>query len=350
MRRKGLLNRSGIYVRFISWVSQNVEKRWWQHQSPCFGMRGLARVYHRLNQYNLKQRHYRQHTPAIPLISVGNITVGGSGKTPFVVWLSTELIQLGYKPVVICRGDGGGLRVVHVVKKEDKAMDVGDEAKMLAQQCGCPVIRGRDRVAAASMAETLGNVMILDDGFQYRQLKACVNLVLVPHVGVGNGCLLPAGPMREPLAALCRADVVVRTGGMHAPQVSDQKEWWAYCKPQALQNIQTLNSVKPTEVMALSSIARPQRFLDSLRQCELNVVKHAFFPDHHAFKKEDIKRIVDDPLAVVITAKDAVKLVDIWPKNKALWVLNQTVCCEQGLMEQIHGHMLRHKMENDDVG
>jgi len=337
----------GLYHR----LHQKIEKRWWQAKKPWLMTAALACFYHQINQYNLQRRLQRQIVPKIPLISVGNITVGGSGKTPFVIWLSQQLIQLGYTPVIICRGDGGYSRNIRHVQTTDSAFEVGDEAKMLAQQCQCPVIRGRDRVQASVMAASLGNVMILDDGFQYRQLKASVDIVLVPHMGIGNACILPAGPMREPVSALKRTDLVIRTGAQGAsPMLSDKKEWWLQFQSSGLQDVQTTQNAAPKQVIALTSIARPQRFVESLTRYGIQVVEHSFFPDHHTFDFKDIQDVLTTNIAVAVTAKDAVKLLEIWPKDKALWVLRQAIQCEQGLMEKIQEHMLRAKKEMYHVG
>ncbi|MDQ6961356.1 MAG: tetraacyldisaccharide 4'-kinase [Mariprofundaceae bacterium] len=331
-------------------LKQWVENYWWKSEKPCLMLRSLSGFYHYLNQYNLKKRFDRREIPLVPLISVGNITVGGSGKTPFVVWLVKELQGRGFSPVVLCRGDGGSSQKLRWVEQGDNASDVGDEAKMLFEQCACPVIRGRDRLQAAGMAAVHGDVLILDDGFQYRQLQATLDIVLVPHVGVGNACMLPVGPMREPVSALQRADMVVRTGGKKAKQLSAQKEWWWWAKPNLLKDINTAQQVPPKEMLALTSIARPQRFVDALRSKYIQVRQHIFFPDHHVFCQDDIADALSADFAIAVTAKDAVKLLALWPLEKPLWVLGQEPNCEQGLMEEIHGHMLRHQMENHHVG
>ncbi|MDX8407228.1 MAG: tetraacyldisaccharide 4'-kinase, partial [Mariprofundaceae bacterium] len=202
-----------------------VERIWWQDTPPPFWLRVIEPIYAAINRRNLDQRSAHAINPELPLISVGNITAGGSGKTPFVLWLAGALKDAGHQPVILCRGDGGkAARPVQVGVDADPA-EVGDEALLLAQQSDCPVIAARDRIQATAMATHLGDLMILDDGFQYRQLKRACDIVLIPAEGIGNGHLIPAGPMREPASALQRADIIVRSGTDNAEPLTSAKEW-----------------------------------------------------------------------------------------------------------------------------
>jgi len=319
-----------------------VEQIWWQPESPPALLRWASRAYASMNDRNLAKRARNTILPSIPLISVGNITVGGSGKTPFVIWLCKQLQQHGYKPVVLCRGDGGRLHQPQVINETDAADQVGDEALLLARSCNVPVIAGRNRVAASIMAENMGNIIILDDGFQYRQLERACDIVLVPSEGIGNGCLLPAGPLREPVSGLSRADLIVRTGNGASAPLSRTREWCWKTQSPGLRQIQNMDMSAPKKVMAVCGIARPQRFLDSLAQQGAEVIDQMMFPDHYRYRSSDIKRMVSKGFPVVTTEKDAVKLAVIWPNNQPLWVLPLEGKGEEGLPEAIIQTILSH--------
>src|SRR5262249_39391360 len=158
--------------------------------------------------------------PALKVISVGNLTVGGTGKTPMVLWLAQALQSRGRRVGILTRGYGGSNKDITVVGTDGRALvtaaEVGDEPVMLARAFAGVVIAGRDRVAAAAIASRRFdlNVVILDDGFQHRRLDRDIDVLLINHRKKGgNGWLLPAGPFREPLAAARRADIVILTKG-----------------------------------------------------------------------------------------------------------------------------------------
>jgi len=324
-------------------LHQYMEHLWWQKKSPPLLLRWTSRLYGCVNRWNLSRRKRHALSPPVPLISVGNITVGGSGKTPFVIWLCKQLQQREYKPVILCRGDGGKLNQPRVVNKNDAAHEVGDEALLLARSCATPVIAGRNRVAASIMAGALGDIIILDDGFQYQQLKRACDIVLIPSQGTGNGCLLPAGPLREPASALSRADLIVRTGDGSATPVTQAKEWRWGTQSSGLQQIQGIDTPVPEKAVAVCGIARPQRFLNSLEQQGITVANQMVFPDHYCYRSNDIEQITGEDLPVVTTEKDAVKLTAIWPDKQPLWVLPLEGEGEEGLPEAIIQTILSHQ-------
>jgi len=316
-------------------LHQYVEQLWWRPESPPVLLRLASRMYKFINDRNLAKRTRNTIRPPIPLISVGNITVGGSGKTPFVIWLCQQLQQHGFHPVILCRGDGGKLQQPQIINKNDPANRVGDEALLLARASNAPVIAGRDRAAASAMAKALGDIIILDDGFQYRQLARVCDIVLVPSTGIGNGCLLPAGPLREQLSALSHADFIVRTGDEPPVPLTHAKEWQWTVYSTVLRQIHGTKQSSPETVMAVCGIARPQRFLDSLKQQGITVKNQLLFPDHYRYQHNDLKQIMGKGLPVVTTEKDAVKLTAIWPENHPLWVLPIIGAGEAGLPETI---------------
>lgn len=309
-------------------------------------LRGLAHVYAVLVQRDQSKRFQQQTCPPVPMISVGNITVGGSGKTPFVVWLAAALKEQGFNPVLLSRGDGANNQTPHIVSPYSKAHEVGDEAILLYQLSGCPVIAGRDRITGAGMAAEWGDVLILDDGFQYQQLHRVCDVVLVPKEGVGNGCLLPAGPLREPVAALARANIIVRTGEGEINPLTAQKEWSWSAKSTDIRDWQGIWQT-PLEVgqtvQLVTSIARPERVFRDLKALGFEVEEHHVFNDHHHYNNEDVAKLLKANVTVVTTGKDAVKLLPLWPEDKPLWVLEQQAEAEQGLINSIVDHLKPHQ-------
>ncbi len=324
---------------------ERVEHLWWRTGAPPGPLRWASGIYAGINAWNLHRRGKNAIAPRIPLISVGNINVGGSGKTPFVIWLCARMQQHGYRPVVLCRGDAGRLSTPRRVDRNDMADEVGDEALLLARRCNTPVIAGRDRISACGMAEALGNVIILDDGFQYRRVKRACDIVLVPAEGIGNGCLLPAGPLREPVDALARADFIVRTGKGHAAPLTQTREWRWCARPQPLQPLCGHTASRPEKVLAVAGIARPWRLLSTLESQGIQVKKFMPFADHHHYRRKDVARIIASGLPVVTTEKDAVKLAPLWPEDALLWILPLEGIGEEGLPDAIIGTILAHSKQ-----
>lgn len=328
----------------MSSIHRSIETMWWSDSAPPLSLRLFSRLYASINALNLELRSRRSQTPPLPLISVGNITAGGSGKTPFVIWLAGELAQRGFRPVVLCRGDGGRKKGVQLVGDHSDPAETGDEAVLLHRLCRCPVIAGRNRVRAARMATEYGDIIILDDGFQYRQLDRACDIVLVPTEGVGNGHLIPAGPMREPLAALSRADLIVRSGDTeniweNIRPLTSGREWrWRAVEGELMQ-VAGEPAEPPRRAVALTAIARPERFLNALKRAGIEVVDTRLFSDHHRFSKDEIDDAMRSEMPVICTGKDAVKLEPLWPKSgesgTGLWMLDQRIEAEPGLIEAI---------------
>jgi tetraacyldisaccharide 4'-kinase len=237
---------------------------------------------------------------------VGNLTVGGSGKTPLTLWLAGELRKRDIKVGIVLRGYGGRAQQPGLVARHSSAEDVGDEALLLARRSGCPVAVGRDRVAAARLLVEQGVELILaDDGLQHLRLKRDLEIVVVDgERRFGNGRLLPAGPLREPVGRLKTVDVVVVNGARgEAGELS-----YVLQSTDALSLIS--NTSRPlkefgmTPVHAVAGIGNPERFFRMLEGHGLQVMRHPF-ADHHAFQSEELK--FTDDLPVLMTEKDAVK-------------------------------------------
>ncbi len=250
----------------------------------------------------------RSQRLAGPVISVGNLSVGGSGKTPFVLLLGELLKARGLKFDVLSRGYGRQSRGVALVDPAGSPHDFGDEPLLIARRLNVPVILGESRYAAGAFAEQKfgPQLHLLDDGFQHRSLARDFDIVLVTPEDARDR-LLPAGRLREPLTALRRADAVVLTSGA-SPQAFPlgQKLVW-----------RARRGIVPTNVPAgpvvFCGIARPQNFVAQLRTAGIEPVAEAFYRDHHAYTERDIRDLLDlrqrsQADGFVTTEKDAVNL------------------------------------------
>lgn len=250
----------------------------------------------------------KSHKLPVPVIVVGNITVGGTGKTPLVIWLADLLKNAGYQPGVISRGYGGNSE--HwplMVSGDSDVKQVGDEPLLIAQQTQLPVVIGPDRVASATqlLASYPCNVIISDDGLQHYKLARDIEIIVVDGVRrFGNGYMLPAGPLREPVARLQSVDFVV----VNVEKYTDS-EFAMQLIGEVAVNISTgerkaLKAFGQTECHALAGIGHPERFFKMLEHAGINCITHSF-PDHYAFDTNDINFRDDKP--VLMTEKDAVK-------------------------------------------
>jgi tetraacyldisaccharide 4'-kinase len=250
----------------------------------------------------------RSHRLSVPVIIVGNITVGGTGKTPLVAWLADYLVKKGYRPGIVARGYGGkATSWPQQVRRDSDPFIVGDEAVLLAGLTGCPMAVGPNRYSAAEALVRYNdcNVVVADDGLQHYALQRDIEIVVIDGVRrFGTGFLLPAGPLREPLARLREADMVVVNG------LGRIGEFPMKLKMGKLRNLLDENQTRAlvdfqrSKVHAVAGIGNPERFFMSLRSVLGRVETHAF-PDHHRYQRHDIA--FEDDAPVLMTAKDAVK-------------------------------------------
>jgi tetraacyldisaccharide 4'-kinase len=243
-----------------------------------------------------------------PVVSVGNLSVGGSGKTPFVLLLGELLKERSIKFDVLSRGYGRKTRGVALVDPAGSARDFGDEPLLIARRLKVPVVVGEDRHAAGTFAEqNFGpQLHLLDDGFQHRSLARDFDIVLVTPEDARDR-LLPAGRLREPLASLRRADAVVLTSGASASSFPlHQKLVWKVRRGIIPANV-------PSRPVVFCGIARPQNFASQLRTAGIEPVAEAFYRDHHSYSEQDIRDLLDlrqrsEADGFVTTEKDAVNL------------------------------------------
>ncbi len=262
----------------------------------------------------------------VPVIVVGNVTAGGSGKTPLALYLAQTLSQLGWCPGIVSRGYAGSLEGTGAVSAASDPARVGDEPVLLARRAGCPVQVGRDRVAAARAllaAHPECSVLIADDGLQHLRLARDIEIVVVDGRGFGNGWPLPAGPLRECPARIGEAQAVVLNGEAELPpQVRPQAVFrmrLAADRFRALRDPQRscgAEDLRGRRLHAVAGIGEPARFFRQLERMGLHCEVHAF-PDHHRFQASDL--VFPGADALLMTEKDAVKCEAFAPPET--WVL-----------------------------
>lgn len=266
-----------------------------------------------------KKNWLKSYAVSAPIVVVGNIVAGGSGKTPLLIGLVERLQQAGYQPGIISRGYGGRSKYWprHVDKQSDPA-EVGDEPVLLARRCGCPIVVAPDRVAAAQtlLRDYACDIVLSDDGLQHYRLQRAIEIVVIDAKrGFGNGFCLPLGPLREPPDRLDSVDFVIQhcspwsdlnlsPGSELATQYSMKLQAGAVINIIDPDVTRMLSSFAGETVHAVAAIGHPERFFEMLRRTGIDVIAHAF-PDHHHFSAEDIS--FNDEKAVLMTEKDAVK-------------------------------------------
>ena len=275
------------------------------------GIVALRRAYYRVV-------HRGRSTSSAFVIVVGNITVGGTGKTPFLIWLAGQCCKRGLKTGIISRGYKGARTTrVTEVGADSRVEEVGDEALLLARKTSCPVVVAADRSRALAWLEqsVQPDVVLSDDGLQHYAMGRDLEIAVIDGVReFGNGRCLPAGPLREPPSRLQSCDLVVRNGHGDPHSLSFEVQ------PEELLALNSREGRKPLQafsgctVHAVAGVGNPGRFFRMLKQAGLNIIEHAF-PDHHAYVKADLE--FGDGAPILMTEKDAVKCEtfldsDIW--------------------------------------
>jgi len=278
--------------------------------------------------------------PVLPTLSVGNVTVGGTGKTPVAAWIASELIERGERPAIVLRGYGADEPLVH---------------RRLNPQV--PVIVSSDRVAGIAQASEVGaTIAVLDDAFQHRQVSRSADVVLVSaDRWSASQHLLPAGPLREPLAALRRATIIVITRkaasdsdvnaaneslaeiAARVPRTTVRlaaDELRSVTEVDGIEERRPLSDIAGRPVRLITAIGDPRALMRQLGALGAGVTAE-LYPDHHYFSREEIARFVrsipPDGLAIC-TLKDAVKLASCWPREApTLWYVSQRVSVERGV-------------------
>lgn len=282
------------------------KRRW-----PSYLLLPLSGLFCLLSRVRRWQHQRQSMQQTVPVIIIGNITVGGTGKTPVVIWLVEQLRQAGWKPGVVSRGFGSQGQT-GLVRSEDNPSTVGDEPLLIVQRTGVPLCVNRDRnqAIASLLAQQDCNIIIADDGLQHYRLKRDIEICVIDgQRWLGNGWCLPAGPLREPPSRLLDCDFVLING--QTLQV----------KPQQLVNLKTgeiqlLSSWWGRQVSVVTGIGNPYRFVAMLTDAGLKPDLQVF-PDHHVFTVNDLPFAQQWP--ILMTEKDAVKCRQ-WA-TQACWYL-----------------------------
>jgi len=280
----------------------------------------------------------------LPVIVVGNINVGGTGKTPLTLTLAEHLIERGFHPLIISRGYTKNTNLIGNIRKAAlprkvsescKVEEVGDEPLLMARRNVCPVWVGRNRVAtahAALDAHPESDVIVCDDGLQHYRLRRDVEIAVIDTArGFGNGRLLPAGPLREPASRLDSVDAVVINGidakpGQYAMQITGDKFYNLNNPSQSV----TAAHFKSTRNHAVAGIGNPQRYFQHLEQLGIAFTPHDF-PDHHPYCAADLAYSECD--AILMTEKDAVKCIPF--ADARFWVLRVDARIDPSLLDHI---------------
>ena len=267
----------------------------------------------------------------VPVIVVGNISVGGTGKSPMVVALCKLLVEHGYRPGIVSRGHGVNVEAPTHVYPNSLPQDVGDEPVMLARRAACPMVvfAKRDDAVKLLLSTTDVNVVVSDDGMQHYKLNRDIEIAMLDATrGVGNGHLLPVGPLREPVERLAEVDFIVSVSETMTRSLETLKLpiTLAPLVPTKLESLDGTKSLDCHDAFAgnsnwhiMAGIGNPERFMTTLERLGLQKknITHQWFTDHHSFEAND----VPSNGAVVMTEKDAVKCQFLDLSNSNVWYL-----------------------------
>lgn len=291
-----------------------------------------------------RQGWFKSHRLSLPVIVVGNISVGGTGKTPLVIWLAKQLMATGWRPLIVSRGYGAKqLSATLSVNASSRAEQVGDEPVLIASRTKCPVWVGKNRVEVgrtALAAHPECNIVICDDGLQHYALQRDIEIAVIDaERGFGNGLLLPAGPLRESVARLDTVDAVVSNGGD-----GEVGRFAMSLEGKQFENLLNAdinafsNDFFGKAIHAVAGIGSPARFFNQLRSLGLQFEPHAF-PDHHPFQPSDLQSLQAE--VILMTEKDAVKCKSFAQEN--WWYLPVDAKVEPDLLLAIKNKLLSKK-------
>ena len=327
-------------------IEASLARLWWRREPGWAAalLSPLSAIYRLL--FLLQRWRVKPRPPLpVPVLVVGNLVVGGAGKTPTVLALVEGLRRLGHRPGIVSRGHARRGHGVRAVGPADPVADVGDEPLLLARRSGVPLWIGRDRPAAASAllaAHAEVDVIVADDGLQHHALARQAEIVVFDERGAGNGHLLPAGPLREPLPQQLPAhrQVLYTAGAASTPLPGAlatrrlSRAWplaaWHAGDARAAVPLQQLQG---QPLLAVAGIAAPAKFFSMLATAGLEAQTLAL-PDHHDYAT--LPWPADGPEAIVVTEKDAVKLEPARCSGRRIWVLPLDLELPETLLERLH--------------
>ncbi len=336
-------------------LQQWLENIWYQGSKGYIVLLPLSAIYCVLNALQRWLKSPKINSLPCPVIVVGNITVGGTGKTPLTLKVVALLQKAGYKPAIITRGYGGKSPQSLPVRVASKMSptEVGDEAVLMASRSGVPVYVGADRVATIKklLDEHDCDVIVSDDGMQHYKLPRDIQIAVIDQSRqLGNGWCLPAGPLREPKQRLVGCDFIVVNG---LETMTEKKPTYTASVPEfgmqlsgkQLINLKTkqekpLTAFVGETVNAVSGIGNPQRFFDTLQNAGLTMNTQSF-PDHHPFTASDFTH--QNTHSIIMTEKDAVKCQSF--ATESMWYLPVTATLD-GAFESVFLNRLAQKFES----
>jgi tetraacyldisaccharide 4'-kinase len=330
--RSSILNKALMH----NWIRQSTQRRqgWWLWSMNPFAVMLMPISLLFYVSASLRRLGYRlgilkSHKLPVTTIVVGNITLGGNGKTPIVIALYQLLQANGYQVGIITRGyKSGNEHRVQILNGGLTSAAVGDEANMISEICRCPIGVGADRVKVSTRILQQFpdiDVILSDDGLQHYALKRDIEIAVCRFMALGNGLMLPAGPLREPRSRLDQVDITINRD---SNQVEESLgEVWNLVDPTIRRNIGDFNGKK---VHALAGIGFPEIFFASLSQMGIDVIEHEY-PDHYEFSVQELN--LKPELPILVTHKDAVKLKKLARDN--VWVVPLQIELGEELINQI---------------
>lgn len=298
---------------------------------------GLFQILSALRKFCYHKKLFKTHRFNTPVIIIGNISVGGSGKTPLIIALYFLLKKHGYKPGIISRGYGGSYKNLEWVMTDSDPVLVGDEPALIANRTSAPVVVAKKRYMAveALLKDTDCNIILSDDGMQHYALERDIEIAVVDGKrGFGNGLCLPAGPLREPVSRLRSVNFIIQNGGEPGTYSGSVMTLSAIQLISLADNTQSmdLNILHNAIVHAVAGIGNPDRFFDYLSGLGARVVPHRF-PDHHQFSPKDFDFPDGENHLIIMTEKDAIKCRDFATEN--MWFLPVEARLEQEFEERL---------------
>jgi len=293
-------------------LAQSIQRSWYQNSGLItlflLPLSALFCVVAQTRRYLYKFQFLKATKMPVPVIVVGNISVGGTGKTPLVIAITQYLKANGFSPGIISRGYGGRAKQwPQAVTPESDPVLVGDETVLIANRCRCPVSVGPDRVAAAQalLATASCDIIISDDGMQHYALARDIEIAVIDgERRLGNGLCLPAGPLRELPSRLKSVDLIVTNGKGKGNESSMALKSYAFHRINDETQLKATNDFEDIEVEAVSGIGNNERFYQQLRELGIRVRKHSF-PDHHQYRAKELQFGGSAP--ILMTEKDAIK-------------------------------------------
>ena len=308
-------------------TSNFIEEAWYENKSWIKILIPISWIYRFLFKLFRKRDLSSSWKPDFKTIVIGNLTVGGTGKTPLVIWLANELKKEGLHPGIVSRGYKSTAKDNPIlINQSSNASEVGDEPLIIFNNTNCPVVVGTNRVEAAKylIENKKCNVLISDDGLQHFKLGRDIEIAMIDGMRkFGNNLLLPAGPLREPIKKLDQVDFVINTNTFYSKEAeSKENNFLMTYKPLSWVNLVTQQSIDVSDwnkdkiVYGIAGIGNPNSFFSLLRSLDFQVIEKVF-PDHHEFIDTDFFEMNDLP--IVMTEKDAIKCKFL--KNPNCWYL-----------------------------